>query len=160
AGYFKTYSLRLQSDFGDGLIRQSEFRTVSGGNATYFYKVRPEFSVLTGLDLRRDAPRDLALSKADENGRFQLVTSNDVTIASASSFGWIDGSVTRYFRYDLGLRRDEVSFDNKDKLDPANSFHRLTGITTPKGTLTLLPPGERLPEIAFSYGQAFHTNDP
>src|SRR5262249_27505464 len=84
AGYFRTYSLRLQSDFGDGLIQQSEFRTVSGGNATYLYKPHSEFSVLAGLDLRRDAPRDLRLSRADENGVFQPVTRNDLTLTFLS----------------------------------------------------------------------------
>jgi hypothetical protein len=31
-GYFRTYSLNLKSNFGDGLIQQSEFRTVAGGS--------------------------------------------------------------------------------------------------------------------------------
>lgn len=35
SGFFRTYNLSLYSNFGDGLIRQSEFRTVAGGNATY-----------------------------------------------------------------------------------------------------------------------------
>jgi hypothetical protein len=38
SGYARTYSLELKSNFGDGLIRQSEFRTVAGGNATYTQK--------------------------------------------------------------------------------------------------------------------------
>ena len=55
SGFLRTYSLDLRSDFGDGLIRQSEFRTVTGGNTTYFFKPHQEFSILAGLDLRRDA---------------------------------------------------------------------------------------------------------
>jgi hypothetical protein len=39
SGFFRTYNLALYSNFGDGLIRQSEFRTVTGGNATYRNKV-------------------------------------------------------------------------------------------------------------------------
>jgi hypothetical protein len=35
SGFFRTYNLSLFSDFGLGLIRQSEFRTVTGGSATY-----------------------------------------------------------------------------------------------------------------------------
>jgi hypothetical protein len=31
SGFFRTYNLALFSDFGQGLIRQSEFRTVAGG---------------------------------------------------------------------------------------------------------------------------------
>jgi hypothetical protein len=42
-----------------------------------------------------------------------------------------------------------------------NSFNKLAGITLPKGTLTLLPPRQRFfPKVAFSFGEAFHTNDP
>ena len=32
-GYFRTYSLSLKSNFGDGLIQQSEFRTLAGGSS-------------------------------------------------------------------------------------------------------------------------------
>jgi hypothetical protein len=160
AGYFRTYSLRLQSNFGDGLIRQSESRTVSGGNATYLCKIRREFSVLAGMDVKRDAPRDLILARADQNGIFQPLTKNDVTLGFVSPFASIDGLLGRYLRYNVGLRRDEVIFDNIDKLVATNSFHTVTGITTPKGTVTLLAAGEHLPEIALSYGQAVHTNDP
>jgi hypothetical protein len=35
SGFFRTYNLSLFSDFGVGLIRQSEFRTVTGGSAAY-----------------------------------------------------------------------------------------------------------------------------
>jgi hypothetical protein len=35
SGFFRTYNLALYSNFGDGLIRQNEFRTVTGGNSTY-----------------------------------------------------------------------------------------------------------------------------
>ena len=38
SGFFRTYSLSLKSDFGAGLIRQSETRTVAGGNAAYIAK--------------------------------------------------------------------------------------------------------------------------
>ena len=32
SGFFRTYNLSLYSNFGQGLIRQSEFRTVAGGS--------------------------------------------------------------------------------------------------------------------------------
>jgi hypothetical protein len=38
SSFFRTYNLSLYSNFGDGLIRQSEFRTVAGGNATHIRK--------------------------------------------------------------------------------------------------------------------------
>jgi hypothetical protein len=160
AGYFRTYSLRLQSNFGDGLIRQSEFRTVAGGSAMYLYKPRSEFSLLAGFDIRRDAPRDLQLSRADQNGIFQPVTGNDLTFTFLSPYLAVDGTLLHYLRYNLGARRDEVNLDNSDRLNPANSFSALSGITTPRATATLLAPREYLPSIAVSFGEAFHTNDP
>jgi hypothetical protein len=73
----------------------------------------------------------------------------------------IDGPWSRHFHYDLGVRQEEVNMDNLDKISPLNSFDRIRGITLPKGTLTLLPPKQRyLPTVAFSFGEAFHTNDP
>ena len=55
--FFRTYNLSLYSNFGDGLIRQSEFRTVTGDNATYVRKFRLHFSFMAGLDYLREAPR-------------------------------------------------------------------------------------------------------
>jgi len=161
SGFFRTYSLDLRSDFGDGLIRQSEFRTVTGGNTTYFFKPNRNISLLAGLDLRRDAPRNLDLDRADQNGVFQPVTANNLTLGFVAPFLSVDGALTRFFHYDLGVRREEVSLDNVDKMVPANSFNKLAGITLPKATLTLLPPKQKvLPQVAFSFGEAFHTNDP
>ncbi len=48
SGFFRTYNLSLFSDFGLGLIRQSEFRPVSGGNATYVNRIAKSFSLLAG----------------------------------------------------------------------------------------------------------------
>jgi hypothetical protein len=161
SGFFRTYSLDLQSNFGDGLIKQSEFRTVAGGGPSYIYKIRPEITLLTGLDLRRNAPRNLDLHRADQNGVFQPVTSNDLTLNFVTPYVSIDGPLSRYFHYDLGVRREEVNMDNLDKINPINSFNKTQGITLPKGTLTLLPPEQKyLPTVAFSFGEAFHTNDP
>jgi hypothetical protein len=59
------------------------------------------------------------------------------------------------------VRREEVWIDNVDKINPANSFDKLAGLTLPKATLTILPPQSTfLPTVAFSYGEAFHTEDP
>ncbi len=57
SGFFRTYNLSLFSDFGLGLIRQSEFRTVGGGNVTYVNKISKSFSLLAGTDYEREAPR-------------------------------------------------------------------------------------------------------
>jgi hypothetical protein len=161
SGFFRTYSLTLRSDFGDGLIQQSEFRTVAGGDASYVYRIRKTMTLLAGIDLRRDAPRNLDLQHADANGIFQPVTSNDLTLGFIAPHASIDGTLSPYLHYDLGLRREEVNMDNLDKINPRNSFNKLDGITLPKGTLTILPPARsHLPTAALSYGEAFHTNDP
>ena len=161
SAFFRTYSLQLRSNFGDGLIQQSEFRTVVGGNATYLHKFRKQLSLLAGFDLRRDAPRGLDLKRADVNGIFLPVTANDLTLGFATPYVSLDGTLTRFFHYDVGLRQEEVFFENIDKLNPTNSFNAQQGLTLPKGTFTFLPPSTNvLPRVSFSVGEAFHNNDP
>jgi hypothetical protein len=171
SGFFRTYSLQLRSnfqpdftqglEFPGGLIQQSEFRTVAGGGAVYSQKIRPWLSLLGGFDLRRDAPRDLDLKAADSEGVFEAVTSNNLTLSFVEPYVAIDGSLSKYFHYDFGIRREEIWIDNQDLINPQNSFDKLAGLTLPKATLTVLPPASTfLPTVAISYGEAFHTEDP
>jgi len=173
SGFFREYALTLRSNFAPtfteqspfpvtgGLIQQSEMRTVGGGGPLYVQKIAPWLSILAGVDFRRDAPRNLDLKSADAQGIFQPVTSNNLTLSFVEPYISFDGAITRYLHYDLGLRREEVWIDNEDKITPANSFDKLASLTLPKGTLTILPPQSTfLPTVAFSYGQAFHTEDP
>ena len=161
SGFLRTYNLQLRSNFGDGLIQQSEFRTVVGGNVTYLRKFHKKLSLLAGFDLRRDAPRDLDLKRADADGVFQPVTSNDLTLGFATPYASLDGGLTRFFHYDVGVRQEEVFLRNVDKLNPADSFDVQQGLTLPKATLAFLPPpASHLPQVSFSVGEAFHTNDP
>jgi hypothetical protein len=159
--YFRTYSLKLQSNFGDGLIRQSEFRTVQGGSATYSQPLSRNWVLLAGTDMRRDAPRGLDLARANDQGEFQLVTSNDLTIFGVSPFAALSGKVLPQVQMYLGLRRDEIYFGNQDILNPANSFKAWPGTTSPKVNLLLgRPDAPVLPQVSFSFGKAFHENDP
>ena len=158
--YVRTYSLSLRSNFGDGLIRQSEFRTVVGGSSTYSQTLSPKWMFLAGAELRRDAPRGLDLSHADASGNFDLVTSNDLTISTAAPLLAVSGTPIRFVRLDLGVRRDEIKFDNHDLLIPSHSFNRWPGVTSPKANITLGSPNSRLPQLSFSFGKAFHANDP
>lgn len=170
SGFFRGYSLTLRSNFGPdftetpfigGLIQQSEFRTVTGGGALYTQKIRPWLSFLAGLDLRRDAPRDLDLRSADAEGAFHLTTSNDLTLSFVEPYAAIDGNLSKYFHCDVGIRREQAWFDNRDILHPQNSFDSPNGLSLPKATLTILPPDSTfLPTFAVSYGEAFHTEDP
>jgi Carboxypeptidase regulatory-like domain len=173
SAFFRTYNLTLRSNFAPdftqsltapgGLIEQSEFRTVAGGGVLYTQKVRSWLSVLTGVDLRRDAPRDLDLHRLDAAGVFEPVTSNNLTLSFVEPYIALDGALSKYFHYDVGLRREEVWIDNEDILAPQNSFDQPAAISLPKATLTFLPPASAstfLPAIALSYGEAFHTEDP
>jgi hypothetical protein len=166
SSFFRTYNLSLFSNFGDGLIRQSEFRTVTGGNAAYVRRFNRHFSLLAGLDYFREAPRrdDLdhySSTDAFVYGPFERVSANDITLNFVTPFVAIDGNILPWLRYDLGWRRDQIGFANLDLLNPANSFNRWAGINSPKATLALLPP-ERLslPSVSLSFGQSFFTNDP
>src|SRR5271166_3337861 len=161
SGFFRNYALTLRSNFGDGLIQQSETRNVFGGEAMYIQSVRHWLAFLAGVELRRDAPRNLDLKHADDNGIFQPVTSNNLTLSFIEPFMSFDGTASRYLHFNLGVRQELVWMDNQDLINPQNSFNRLSTLTLPKGTVTLLPPDRwYLPQVAFSYGEAFHTNDP
>ncbi len=159
--YLRTYSLKLQSNFGDGLIRQSEFRTVQGGNATYSKPLGNNWLLLAGLDLRRDAPRGLDLNHLGDIGKFQLVTSNDLTITNLSPFAAVTGSILPQLQLYLGVRRDQIHFSNTDNLQATNSFRAWPGTTSPKVSLTIgKPDAPLLPQVSLSFGKAFHANDP
>jgi hypothetical protein len=161
SAFFRTYSLSLQSDFGDGLIRQAEFRTVAGGNTSFNQRINRQISFSMGLDLRQDAPRNAELARADPNGVFQPVTLNTFTIGDVAPYASINGTLSSFVSYSLGVRRDEIFFNNTDRLFPANSYQANSGLTSPRGTLAFHAPQKtHIPVLAFSYGEAFHTNDP
>ena len=161
SGFYRNYALQLRSNFGDGLIQQSETRNVYGGETTYVQSVRPWLSVLAGVDLRRDAPRNLDLKRVDDHRIFQPVTSNDLTLSFVEPFLSLDGTMGKFVHYDVGFRQEEVWMDNADKINANNSFNRLASLTLPKVTVTFIPPDRTpLPTVAFSYGEALHTNDP
>jgi hypothetical protein len=161
SGFFRNYALTLRSNFGDGLIQQSETRNVFGGETTYAQSARSWLALLAGVDLRRDAPRNLDLKRADDQGVFQPLTSNNLTLSFVEPFVALDGPLGKYFHYNLGVRQEEVWMDNQDLINPQSSFNKLSALTLPKGTLNVLPPDRwYLPTVAFSYGEAFHTNDP
>ena len=120
SGFYRNYTLNLRSNFGDGLIQQSENRNVLGGETTYTQSVRPWLALLAGVDLRRDAPHNLDLKHVDENGVFQPVTSNNLTLSFLEPFASVDGPVGRHLHYNLGVRQEEVWMNNQDLIDPQN----------------------------------------
>jgi hypothetical protein len=169
SSFFRTYNLALYSDFGQGLIRQSEFRTVTGANANYVNKLAEYFSLLGGLDYQREAPRRDDLdqygffnpSQPAYYGPFTPVDANNVTISSLTPYAAADGALTPLIHYYLGWRRDEIDINNQDLLIPQHSFQNWVGINSPKATVSFLPKDTWfVPLISLSFGQAFFTNDP
>jgi len=169
SGFFRTYNLSLFSDFGQGLIRQSEFRTVVGGSANYVNRIAEYLSLMLGLDYEREAPRrdDLDhynfFDPGDSTyyGPFTPVDGNNITIGSVTPYIAAEGAPTRYFRYYLGWRRDEIDFNNDDLLHPQNSFQKWVGVNSPKVTVSFLPKESwYVPLISLSFGQSFFTEDP
>jgi hypothetical protein len=166
SSFFRSYNLSLYSNFGNGLIRQSEFRTVIDGNANYIHNFEGSFSIMAGFDYLRDAPRRLDLDHYDSTdpsayGPFQKVTSNNVTLGLLTPYIALAGDLTRYLRFDLGWRRDQIDLDNQDLLHPLNSSHAWVGVNSPKATLSFLAPDRSFgPSVALSFGQTFFTNDP
>jgi hypothetical protein len=169
SGFFRTYNLSLYSDFGDGLIRQSEFRTVTGGSAAYKKQYSKHFTLLVGTDYQREAPRRDDLDHYDflnpaapsYYGPFTKIDGNNVTISPVTPYIAAEGELSRFFHYYVGLRRDEIFVDNQDLVTPVNSSHTLTGLNSPKATLTFFPKESWwAPEIAISFGKSFFTEDP
>src|SRR5579883_2827897 len=96
SGFFREYGLTLRSNFGDGLIQQSESRTVAGGEGAYLAKLGHGFSLLAGTDLRRDAPRNLDLKHLNAAGLFAPVTSNNFTFGFIEPFVSLAGRLTHF----------------------------------------------------------------
>jgi hypothetical protein len=169
SGFVRSYNLSLFSDFGQGLIRQSEFRTVAGTSAAYVNRVREYFSLLAGFDYSREAPRRDDLdhygffnsANPDYYGPFTPVDGNNITITSLTPYAAAEGTLAHRFRYYLGWRRDQIDIDNDDLLHPQNSFQQWVGVNSPKATVAVLPGEFRfLPLVSLSFGQAFFTEDP
>jgi Carboxypeptidase regulatory-like domain len=169
SGFFRTYNLALYSDFGQGLIRQSEFRTVTGTSVACVKKASEYLSLLGGFDYEREAPRrdDLDhygfVDSGNSNyyGPFTPVAANNLTISPFTPYVAAEGSLGSHFRYYLGWRRDEINFNNQDLLHSENSFQNWVGVNSPKATFSFLPGDSQfLPLISVSFGQAFFTNDP
>jgi len=162
SGFYRYYTLDVRPNFGDGLIRQSEHRSVNSEDILYTNNFNKSFSLLAGVNFRREAPRDLALDHISAENVLEPVTNNNLTLNFYSPFVSVDGTVLRFLHYNLGYRRDDVDFDNQDLYRSDLSFSRQASVNSPKSTITLLPSPSLsyLPTVSFSYGQSFHVNDP
>ena len=168
SGFFRTYNLALFSNFGEGLIRQSEFRTVEDGQVRDSHRFAPWFEVMGGLDYNEDDIHrdnlDHYLS-GDPNfyGPFVKVLANNITIRELAPFVAAHADLGSHFHLYGGLRHEQVEMNNTDVLKPDQSFDLWRGFESPKATLTWTPgsgPLSWLPSASFSIGQAFFSEDP
>jgi hypothetical protein len=169
SGFFRTYNLSLYSDFGLGLIRQSEFRTVGGTSGVYVDKISNQLTLMAGTDYEREAPRRDDLDHYNffnpaapgDYGAFVKIDGNNVTISPVTPYVAAQGALGRHFNYYAGWRRDEIFIDNQDLMTPANSWSKLVGLNSPKATLTFVPkPSGLAPLVSVSFGKSFFTEDP
>ncbi len=168
SGFFRTYNLGLYSNFGEGLIRQSEFRTVEGAEARETHQFAPWLQGMAGFDYHED---DIHRDNLDHYlsgdpmiyGPFLKVLSSNVTIRDATPYLALHGSLGKHLRFYAGLRPDAVELKNIDTMNSANSFDLWRTLLSPKATLAWAPgagPFHWLPSASFSMGQGFFTEDP
>ena len=168
SGFFRTYNLALYSNFGEGLIRQSEFRTVEGAQARETHTFTPLLQAMAGLDyheddIHRDNLDHYLSDSALVYGPFLKVLSSNVTIRDLTPYAALLGDLGKHLRFYAGLRPDTIELNNTDLMNPANSFDLWSTFLAPKATLAWTPgsgPAHWLPSASFSVGQAFFTEDP
>lgn len=168
SGFFRTFNLALFSNFGEGLIRQSEFRTVEGGEIRATHTFGPWLEAMAGVDYDEDdIHRDNLDHYLSEDprvyGAFVKVLANNITLRDLSSYAAVHGNPGRHLRFYAGLRHDEIEIENTDMTKPPDSLDEWKGIENPRATLTWTPgigPAAWLPSASFSAGQSFFTEDP
>jgi len=168
SGFFRTYNLALYSNFGEGLIRQSEFRTVEGAEARETHTFSTWLQGMVGLDyheddIHRDNLDHYLSDDAMVYGGFLKVLSSNVTIRDATPYAALHGDLGKHLRFYAGLRPDVIELKNSDMLNSAFSFDEWKTFVAPKATLAWAPgagPAHWMPSASFSIGQGFFTQDP
>jgi hypothetical protein len=173
SGFFRTYNLALFSNFGEGLIRQSEFRTVEGAELRETHSFAPllkttGLQAMAGLDYHEDDIHrdDLDHYLSDNplvSGPFLKVLANNITIRDLTPYIALHGDLGKHLRFYAGLRPDVIEMKNGDLMKPIYSFDEWKTILSPKATLAWTPGtglARWLPSASCSVGQAFFTQDP
>jgi hypothetical protein len=168
SSFFRTYNLTLFSDFGEGLIRQSEFRYVEGGEARETHTFAPWLEAMAGLlynedDIRNDNLDHYLSDSPLNSGSFLKVLANDVKVREFAPYVALHGDLGKHLHFYGGLRNDQIQFIKTDKLTSTNSFNRWARFENPKATITWSPgsgSARWLPSASISLGQAFFTEDP
>jgi hypothetical protein len=127
------------------------------------------FTLLAGLDYEREAPRRDDLdhynfyNPTDPNyyGPFIRILGANVTIAPVTQYIAGQGDLSKYVRYYLGWRHDEIWMDEQNLNTPVSSWNRWVGVDSPKATISLIPGDPRYaPTISASFGKSYFTEDP
>jgi hypothetical protein len=168
SGFFRTYNLALFSNFGEGLIRQSEFRTVEGAEVRETHTFKPWLEAMAGLlynqdDIHNDDLDHYLSSSPPSYGSFVPVLGNNLTIRELAPYVALHGDLGKHVQFYAGLRHEQVEMKNEDKFRPTYSFDEWKGFEEPKATLTWAPgsgPVRWLPSASLSIGQAYFTEDP
>ncbi|HVZ84016.1 MAG TPA: carboxypeptidase-like regulatory domain-containing protein [Terracidiphilus sp.] len=168
SAFFRTYNLALFSNFGEGLIRQSEFRTVEGTELREAHTFASWFEAMAGLDYNED---DIHRDNLDHYlsgdphvfGLFVKVLANNIAIREVAPFVAAHTDLGAHLHLYGGLRHEQAEMNNTDMLKPEQSYDAWRGFENPKATLTWTPgagPERWLPSASLSIGQAFFTQDP
>jgi hypothetical protein len=168
SGLFRTYNLALYSNFGEGLIRQSEFRTVEGAEVRETHVFTPRLQGMAGLDyheddIHRDNLDHYLSDNVQSYGSFLKVLSSNATIRDLTPYAALRGSLGNHLRFYAGLRPEVIELKNSDLMNSEFSFDEWKTFLAPKATLAWTPgagPAHWLPSASFSIGQAFFTQDP
>jgi hypothetical protein len=168
SGFVRSYNLALFSNFGEGLIRQSEFRTAEGGEARVAHRFPLGLDAMGGVDYNEDDPHrdNLDHYLSNDSGTYGLfvpVMANDISIRNLAPYAALQGSIGSHVNWYGGLRCDEIGVRNTDLLNAANSYAIWRGLVNPKATIAWAPGSGSmrwLPSASFSMGQAFFTQDP
>jgi hypothetical protein len=168
SGFFRTYNLALFSNFGEGLIRQSEFRKVEGAEARETHTFNPWLEAMAGLlydedDIHNDNLDHYLSPNPQSYGSFVPVLGNNVTIRELAPYLAMHGDIGKHVQFYGALRHEQVELKNIDKFRPAYSYDEWKGFEEPKAAVTWSPSARRvhwLPAASFSIGQAFFTEDP
>ena len=169
SGFFRTYNLALFSDFGLGLIRQSEWRTTGGASVAYLNHISKFFTLFAGTDYEREAPRRDDLDHYDffdpanpnAYGLFVKIIGANVTIAPFTPYVAGEGELGKHLHYCLGWRQDQVYIDQQNLITPSASWSKWVPKPNPKITVTYFPSDVHwAPNISASFGRSFFTEDP
>ncbi len=168
SAFVRSYNLALYSNFGEGLIRQSEFRTAEGAETRESHRFAAWLEGVAGLDYNEDDIHrdnlDHYLSGSPQiYGSFLKVLANNINLREVAPFIAAHASLGTHLHLYGGLRHEQIGINNADMLKPAQSFDIWRGFESPKATLAFAPgtgPARWLPSASFSIGQSFFTEDP